>query len=155
MRADQAPPTAVRGQTARTRRDQGLTEVITLGGDLVLRTPRFDAAARRRLEAWGLRLERGSPPPARRSLALGTPFQHRVWRACRLIPPGVTVTYGELARRVGCGSARAVGQALGANPLARLIPCHRVTAAHGPGGFAWGLERKRRWLTAEADGTAR
>ena len=65
---------------------------------------------------------------------IGTPFRRRVWQALLDIPAGHTVTYGELARRLGSG-ARAVGQALGDNPLPIIIPCHRVVATHGLGGF--------------------
>lgn len=61
----------------------------------------------------------------------GTLFQQRVWQALLTIPYGETVSYGEIARTVGCKSAQAVGQAVGANPIALLIPCHRVIAAHG------------------------
>jgi methylated-DNA-[protein]-cysteine S-methyltransferase len=68
----------------------------------------------------------------------GTAFQRRVWQALARIPPGQTVTYGELARRLGT-AARAVGQACRANPLPLLIPCHRVVSAHGPGGYAGAL----------------
>ena len=69
----------------------------------------------------------------------GTMFQQRVWQALLTIPYGETVSYGEIARMVGCRSAQAVGQAVGANPIAILIPCHRVIAAHGKlGGYAYG-----------------
>jgi methylated-DNA-[protein]-cysteine S-methyltransferase len=64
----------------------------------------------------------------------GTPFQLRVWHALLTIPPGQPTTYGALAQRLG-SAARAVGQACGANPLPILIPCHRVVAANGLGGF--------------------
>jgi methylated-DNA-[protein]-cysteine S-methyltransferase len=64
----------------------------------------------------------------------GTPFQLRVWHALMAIPPGHPTTYGTLANRLGT-AARAVGQACGANPLPILIPCHRVVAAYGLGGF--------------------
>jgi methylated-DNA-[protein]-cysteine S-methyltransferase len=68
----------------------------------------------------------------------GTAFQQRVWAAMRAIPPGQTRTYGEIAREIG-STARAVGQACGANPIPILIPCHRVTAAAGAlGGFSGG-----------------
>ena len=68
----------------------------------------------------------------------GTAFQQRVWQALLTIPYGKTVSYGEIARMVGCKSAQAVGQAVGANPIALLIPCHRVIAAHGKlGGYAY------------------
>jgi len=64
----------------------------------------------------------------------GTPFQLRVWRALMTIPSGQPTTYGALAKRLGT-AARAVGQACGANPLPLLIPCHRVVATNGLGGF--------------------
>ena len=64
----------------------------------------------------------------------GTPFQLRVWHALMAIPAGQPATYGALAKQLGT-AARAVGQACGANPLPILIPCHRVVAANGPGGF--------------------
>ena len=64
----------------------------------------------------------------------GTPFQQRVWQALTQIPSGQPTTYGVLARQLGT-AARAVGQACGANPLPILIPCHRVLAANGLGGF--------------------
>jgi methylated-DNA-[protein]-cysteine S-methyltransferase len=64
----------------------------------------------------------------------GTPFQLRVWHALLAIPPGQPTTYGALAKQLGT-AARAVGQACGANPLPILIPCHRVVAANGLGGF--------------------
>ncbi len=65
----------------------------------------------------------------------GTAFQQRVWHSLRAIPPGSTRTYGDIARELGSG-ARAVGNACRANPLLLLVPCHRVVAAHGRGGFA-------------------
>ena len=65
---------------------------------------------------------------------LGTPFQLRVWHALMRIPAGRPTTYGSLAGRLGT-APRAVGQACGANPLPILIPCHRVVAARGVGGF--------------------
>ncbi len=77
--------------------------------------------------------------------AAGTPYQRKVWEACRGIQKGRTVTYGELARVAG-GGARAVGAALGANPLCVVWPCHRVVGAGGVlTGYAGGLEWKR-WL---------
>ncbi len=65
----------------------------------------------------------------------GTPFQRRVWHALRQLPAGQTITYGALAARLGSG-ARAVGNACRANPLPLVVPCHRVVAAGGLGGFA-------------------
>jgi AraC family transcriptional regulator of adaptative response/methylated-DNA-[protein]-cysteine methyltransferase len=81
----------------------------------------------------------------------GTEFQHRVWQALREIPAGETVSYSGLARRLGVpGSARAVAQACGANPLAVVIPCHRVVSSDGQlSGYRWGVERKRILLARE------
>jgi O-6-methylguanine DNA methyltransferase len=77
----------------------------------------------------------------------GTPFHRRVWEELRRIPLGQTISYRELAARVGKPRAvRAVGQANGANPIPIIIPCHRVIAADGSlGGYSSGLDRKR-WL---------
>ncbi len=76
----------------------------------------------------------------------GSDFQREVWSALLRIPWGETRTYGELARRLGReGAARAIGTANGANPLPLLIPCHRVVAASGLGGYSGGLALKR-WL---------
>lgn len=84
-----------------------------------------------------------------------TPFQRRVYLALLDIPRGQTITYAELARRIGCHSAQAVGQALKRNPFAPEVPCHRVVAADGSLGGYNGqrdgeeLERKRQLLEAE------
>lgn len=65
-----------------------------------------------------------------------TPFQRRVYLELLNVPKGETITYGELAHRIGCRSAQAVGQALKRNPFAPEVPCHRVIASDGsPGGF--------------------
>lgn len=87
--------------------------------------------------------------------AQGTTFQHRVWQAIATIPCGNTSTYGALARALD-SAPRAVGQACGANPFPLFVPCHRVTAAAGIGGFAnardgWLIEAKR-WLLANEGG---
>ncbi|MBR4706235.1 MAG: methylated-DNA--[Paludibacteraceae bacterium] len=80
----------------------------------------------------------------------GTDFQRRVWQKLFTIFYGQTKNYGEIARMVGCKSARAVGQAIGRNPIALIIPCHRVIAAHGRlGGYAYGLNRKKQLLELE------
>ncbi len=80
----------------------------------------------------------------------GTAFQQRVWRELVQVPFGETVSYGALAKAAGCGSARAVGQAVHNNPIAILIPCHRVIGANGSlTGFAGGPDTKRRLLTLE------
>ena len=82
----------------------------------------------------------------------GTDFQERVWRALLEIPYGGTISYAELARRVGSrGGSRAVGSANGANRIAIVVPCHRVIRANGDlGGYGGGLSRKRRLLDLEA-----
>ena len=81
----------------------------------------------------------------------GTAFQRRVWQALREVPRGETVSYGDLARQIGRPRAsRAVGAAVGANPIAYVVPCHRVVRADGGlGGFRWGLRFKRSLLRAE------
>jgi AraC family transcriptional regulator, regulatory protein of adaptative response / methylated-DNA-[protein]-cysteine methyltransferase len=81
----------------------------------------------------------------------GTAFQQRVWQALRAIPAGSTVSYAELADRIGAPkSVRAVAQACGANPLAVAIPCHRVVRHDGGlSGYRWGVERKRALLERE------
>ncbi|HUF31029.1 MAG TPA: methylated-DNA--[protein]-cysteine S-methyltransferase [Gemmatimonadaceae bacterium] len=85
--------------------------------------------------------------------ARGTPFQTQVWDALRAIPHGQTISYGELARRLGAPKAmRAVGAANGRNPIPIIVPCHRVIGARGDlTGFGGGLERKR-WLLAHEGG---
>jgi O-6-methylguanine DNA methyltransferase len=82
----------------------------------------------------------------------GTPFQRRVWDALRAIPAGTTVTYTELARRIGGPRwTRAVASACAANPIALAIPCHRVIRSDGAlSGYRWGVERKRMLLNKEA-----
>jgi methylated-DNA-[protein]-cysteine S-methyltransferase len=84
--------------------------------------------------------------------AEGTEFRERVWVALDSVPYGATTTYGEIAARIGASRAavRAVGGAIGANPLLLLRPCHRVIGADGTlTGYAGGLERKTRLLTLE------
>jgi len=84
-----------------------------------------------------------------------TPFQRRVYRALQLVPRGRVTTYRLLAKFIGCGSCRAVGQALRRNPFAPRVPCHRVIASDGSlGGFAGAregaeIERKRLLLGEE------
>jgi methylated-DNA-[protein]-cysteine S-methyltransferase len=77
----------------------------------------------------------------------GTPFQRLVWEGLRTIPYGVTISYAELARRVGHpGAARAIGAANGRNPIGIVVPCHRVIGADGTlTGYGGGLDRKQ-WL---------
>lgn len=87
-------------------------------------------------------------------LRRGTPFQQSVWQALCLIDPGKTDSYGELARRIGKPQAvRAVGAAVGRNPVSVVVPCHRVVGAQGSlTGYAGGLARKAALLQLEASG---
>lgn len=84
----------------------------------------------------------------------GTDFQRRVWKLLVQIPYGETITYGQLAKQLGENmSAQAVGQAVGKNPIAILIPCHRVVGAKGQlTGYAWGVEKKK-WLLRHEEET--
>lgn len=84
--------------------------------------------------------------------ATGSDFQLAVWKALREIPAGTTTSYGAIARKLGKPDAmRAVGLANGANPIAIVVPCHRVIGADGSlAGYGGGLERKR-WLLAHED----
>lgn len=81
----------------------------------------------------------------------GTDFQKAVWTELRAIPPGSTITYSELASRIGRPqSVRAVAAACGANPIAVIVPCHRVIGKDGNlTGYAWGIEKKRLLLERE------
>jgi len=88
-------------------------------------------------------------PDALRTQTAGTELQQRVWAALRRIPAGTTTTYGKLAKELGFDDPRAaidMGAANGANPIAIIVPCHRVIASNGElKGYAWGVRRKR-WL---------
>lgn len=86
-------------------------------------------------------------------LTIGTDFQRKVWDALLTVPYGATVTYQQLATRIGHSkSARAVGMAVGSNRISIFLPCHRIVGAgHKLGGFAGGIEAKRRLLQLEAD----
>lgn len=80
----------------------------------------------------------------------GTPMRVRTWEAMRAITPGTVQAYGGLAARAGFPrAARAVGTACALNPIALIVPCHRVVAAHGLGGYAFGLSIKRALLEHE------
>ena len=86
----------------------------------------------------------------------GTAFQERVWKALREVPAGTTVSYADIARRIGTPkSVRAVARACAANKLAVAIPCHRVVRNDGSlSGYAWGIERKRALIEREASQNA-
>lgn len=112
----------------------------------VSRGPVADAA--RELAGWSRGAGGGSDVVVRYPEA--TEFERAVWSAIADIPFGSTVTYGAVAAAIGRpGSARAVGAACGRNPVPLLVPCHRVVGADGPGGYAGGVELKRRLLASE------
>ena len=136
--------------------DDVVTEIVFLPGDAVVLAPqnrlaeRVCAQIQRYLDDPEYRFDL---PLARQ----GTPFQRRVWRKITMIGAGRTRSYGEIARGLD-SSPRAVGQACGANPLPLVVPCHRVLAAGGIGGFAhhsrgFPLSVKR-WLLAHEGVTA-
>lgn len=80
----------------------------------------------------------------------GSDFQCRVWRSLQQIPYGQVLTYGQLAKNIDRpGAAQAVGQAVGANPLLFIVPCHRIVAAHHAGGFSAGMDLKHHLLRME------
>jgi AraC family transcriptional regulator of adaptative response/methylated-DNA-[protein]-cysteine methyltransferase len=103
------------------------------------------------LEALAARLLAPGAGPRPRLHVRGTNFQIKVWEALLRVPAGALVSYGALAESVGAGrAARAVGAAVGANPVAVLIPCHRVIQASGAlGGYRWGLARKAALIACE------
>lgn len=99
----------------------------------------------------------GAKPDFTPQLApIGTPFQQSVWRELLTIPYGQTVSYGHIAKRISCRSAQAVGGAVGHNPIALIIPCHRVIGSDGHlTGYAYGLDRKQWLLAHEVQSTGR
>ena len=81
---------------------------------------------------------------------LGTPFQVIVWKGLMQIPYGQVISYSDLAKRIGKpNSARAVGNAVGANPIPIIVPCHRVVSSRGLGGYSSGIEIKKKLLRLE------
>ena len=150
------------GRFALTASAQGLRSLVPLGvgGGFDRGEPRgapaaADEAGLRHLQAAVAALRgycAGDPSPFAGALDLaGTDFQLRVWRRLLAIPFGAQITYGTLAAELGvAGEARAVGAAVAANPVAILVPCHRVVGAGGTlRGYAWGLDLKRRLLARE------
>lgn len=127
-------------------------------GDRVEPPPTLEADALRHAQAAADALRRyaeGERAPYDGPFDLtAPPFERAVWERLRTIPFGATTTYGAIASAVGVpGEARAVGAAVGANPVCVLVPCHRVVAADGSlRGFAWGLDLKRRLLAHEGSG---
>ena len=115
-----------------------------------LRSEWPDVPFRHSANTEGLITEAFRNPGAVPILAVGTPFRLAVWEFLRGTPSAVTLTYGEVARAIGRPTAaRAVGQAVGANGLAVLIPCHRVVSRGKLTGYRWGLERKKALLAWE------
>lgn len=140
--------------------DKGLCSV-KLGDDVAhlkrLLAEEFDQADLREADLSDLRQKilsfiDGQGNLARLPLDLrGTVFQRRVWDALRRIPRGETRTYKQIARAIGApGAVRAVGSACGANPVALVVPCHRAVRTDGGlGGYAWGVQRKKKLLALE------
>lgn len=130
-------------------RDGDLGSVVFSAGE-ALRAPR-DAAGCRVAEAIEHYFEDGSAGFHLSLKLAGTDFQRRVWHALMQIPPGETVTYGELAARLGSG-ARAVAGACRSNPVPVVVPCHRVVSASGLGGYSGAIDGPmldiKRWLLA-------
>jgi len=137
-----------RMKVAVTTRDDRVAEIRYLPPSVNVKAPTTPLAERavRQLERYR------EDPDAQFDLPLiieGSPFQRRLWDALCTIPRGKTMTYGELAQRLAA-EPRAIGQACGDNPLPIVIPCHRVVAANGIGGFAHSTEgyllEAKRWL---------
>ena len=139
---------------------QGLREVRLGGGApsrrearargvRFVRRPRWTAAAARAIERFVAGKEIPATLPL--DLALGTPFERRVWEATRSVPWGQVESYSAIAARAGAPRAvRAVGNALGKNPVPIVVPCHRVIHFAGSiGGFTSGLDWKRYLLSLE------
>ena len=128
--------------------DGALSDVDFLGDTTVRHAPRTTEAKKvcRQLRSYFTKPRLFFRLPLK---LLGTPFQQRAWRALRRIPAGRTLSYGVLARKLDT-SARAVGNACRANPIPIVIPCHRVVAAKGAGGFMGKRSgtalRLKRWL---------
>jgi O-6-methylguanine DNA methyltransferase len=97
-------------------------------------------------------IEGGAPcPKVELDMSDCTDFQKQIYSLVRTIPRGETMTYGQLAECAGRpGAARAVGCAMAANPFAILVPCHRVVARGGTGGYRWGREMKEKLLEMES-----
>ncbi len=130
---------------ARLRHDWGGAELVA------------DQAGTRLAAAKAFPPPGSAPSPGLALHVKGTNFQLKVWRALLEIPTGSVTTYGDLAKAIGDPNAsRAVGTAVGSNPVSYLIPCHRVIRASGElGGYAWGPDRKRTMLALETMPPAR
>ena len=135
-------------------RDERVSEIRYLPPQVAVQAPRNALAERaaRKLERYRDDADTQFDLPL---LIEGSEFQRRLWDALCEIPRGRTLTYGEMAKRLGV-DARAIGQACGDNRLPIVIPCHRVVAANGIGGFAHStggyLVEAKRWLLAHECG---
>ncbi len=130
---------------------QTVREIVYLPASMPVVVPATPLAARvaDQIEQY---LERASASFDVPLAEVGSPFQRRVWRAISEIPAGAVLTYGQLAKQIG-SAPRAVGQACGANYFPLVIPCHRVVASKGIGGFAQHNDggyfiQVKRWLLA-------
>lgn len=143
---------APRGLSALGFADAGESDAVR--ADLTARFPNARLEPDDRLAGdWAARIFEAEPGETRLDLALyGTPWRRQVWRALLRIPPARTVSYSDIAARVcSVKASRAVGAAVGANPVSFLIPCHRVLSRDGRlTGYHWGLNRKRCMLAYEA-----
>ena len=143
---------APRGLSALAFADEGEEDVAL--ADLTARFPHARIETDPAVAAdWAARVFDARPGEDRLPVALyGTPWRRQVWRALLRIPPGKTVSYRDIASDVCTPKAsRAVGAAVGANPISWLIPCHRVLASDGRlTGYHWGVARKRAMLAYEA-----
>ena len=124
----------------------GALQAVHWAGDEAAASPLLAGVWADKLDAYfSGRLNSFDYPPSSR----GTAFQQRVWQAIAAIPYGQVASYGDIARLIG-SAPRAVGQACGRNPLPIIIPCHRVVAAQGLGGFSLGRQHDtlaiKRWL---------
>ncbi|MGQ9745027.1 MAG: methylated-DNA--[protein]-cysteine S-methyltransferase [Dissulfurimicrobium sp.] len=124
---------------------------LKIGGGQILDRQETDSAPLTELREGLIAILNGADPRGRiAAMARGTLFQIRVWATLMSIPYGTVITYSELAQRLGCESPRAVGQALKANPLPLIIPCHRVISKNDwPGGYSCSLDVKRLLLMNE------
>lgn len=135
--------------TRRDREEQFRSEIQDRFGARAERHPKAVRDAAEELGAYFRREARGFQTPL--DASAGTPFQQRVWRALRDIPYGETRSYRQVAERCRTDGYRAVGLACGANPLAIVVPCHRVVASDGGlGGYGSGIRMKRALLNLEA-----
>lgn len=141
-------PAGLRATTLpHTLRDGALGEVLALGASEEAPEEALNGLAGRLR-----RYARGEPVVFTDALDFdgASPFLRAVWESTREIPHGQTCSYGELAARVGRpGAARAVGQAMARNPWPIIVPCHRVVASNGLGGYGGRLDMKERLLRLE------